>query len=235
MMADAEENTPALWRLVLIGGQTRNIGKTQLVCDVIRAFPKVNWTAGKITLNDDETGVQNADALGGAPTDSICALEWEAHADTGTDSAQFLAAGAKRAFWLRAKPGFLSECFPLLRQALREAAVAAGPGDSPKRALVVESNSLLQFVSPSLYFAVIDPDKEDFENSAQAALNRANALVLRAALATGKSPPAPLWMKVPPELLQQRPSVLQRVGEPLPRPLESLILQMLDDAPSVSF
>ncbi len=95
----------------------------------------------------------------------------------------------------------------------------------------------MQFVKPSLYFAVIDPDKEDFKESALAALERANALVLRAgpAEAEVEASPAPLWMKMPAKLLQQKPSVLQRIGEPLPWPLESLIYQMLDDAPTVSF
>ena len=37
----------------------------------------------------------------------------------------------------------------------------------------------MQFLKPSLYFAVIDPDKEDFKELAQKALDRANALVLR--------------------------------------------------------
>jgi hypothetical protein len=237
-MPDPQENTPKLWRLLVVGGQIRNIGKTQLVCDIIQAFPKVNWIAGKITPNEAESGAQNGEAIGDAPTEDLCALDWETRADTGTDCARFLAAGAKRSFWLRAKQGLLPDCLPVLTQALRELRIepdsSGDPDHSRELALIVESNSLPQFVKPSLYFAVLDPDKEDFEESAQNTLVSANALVLRAARADHEAPPAPLWMKVPAKLLQQRPSVLQRRGEPLPRPLESLILQMFDDSPTVS-
>ena len=34
--------------VVVIGGHTRNIGKTSVVCGVIRALPNWNWTAIKI-------------------------------------------------------------------------------------------------------------------------------------------------------------------------------------------
>jgi len=89
---------------------------------------------------------------------------------------------------------------------------------------------LMQFVKPSLYFAVIDPLRDDFKESAQIALDRAHALVLRGEVG-GDGPPASLWMKLPRKLLQEKPSVLQREGQPLPGPLEVLVHRMLD-APS---
>jgi hypothetical protein len=156
----------------------------------------------------------------------VCALDWESQPDTGTDSARFLEAGAKRSFWLRTKQGYLAEGLPLLREALRESATAIAPGT--KAALIVESNSLMQFLKPSLYFAVIDPDKEDFKESAQKVLDRANALVLRGGV-TGDAPPALLWMKLPTKLLKEKPSVLQRQGEELPRPLEALVYRMMEE------
>jgi hypothetical protein len=216
----------------VVGGHTRSIGKTQLVCDVIAAFPQANWIAGKITQYGHGVCAQNGANCDCAPTEHVCALDWETQADTGTDSARFLAAGAKRSFWLRTKQGFLAEGMPLLREALRDWEREFDPG--AKNALIVESNSLMQFVKPSLYFAVIDPEKEDFKESAQTALDRANALVLRGQKFAGDAPPAPLWMKLPAKLLQERPSVLQREGEKLPRPLESLVYQMLDDPAGVS-
>jgi hypothetical protein len=217
MTVSSIHNAPDFWRLVVVGGCTPSVGKTQLVCDVLRAFPKVNWIAGKIT----EAG------------DGVCTLNWVTDPNAETESGRFLVAGAARSFWLRYKQGSLRECLAILAQSLADA--QAGSGDSRKKALIVESDSLVQFVKPSLYFAVIDPDREDFTESAQTALERANALVLRRGMTDPTVPPALLWMKVPPKLLQQRPSVLQSQGEPLPRPLESLIHQMLDDPPSVSF
>jgi hypothetical protein len=120
---------------------------------------------------------------------------------------------------------------PLLREALREAAADIAP--ETRAAVIVESNSLMQFLKPSLYFAVIDPDKEDFKVSAQKALDRANALVLRGGV-SGDAPPASLWMKLPTKLLREKPSVLQREGEELPRPLEALVYRMMEEEPAAA-
>jgi hypothetical protein len=228
-IAQVKEGT--LWRLVVVGGHTRSIGKTQLVCDIIAAFPKTEWIAGKITQYGHGVCAQNGENCDCAPEEHVCALDWETRADTGTDSARFLKAGAKRSFWLRTKQGFLAEGLPLLRDALREIPGNAEGGEN--RAVILESNSLMQFVRPSLYFAVIDPQREDFKESAQIALDRAHALVLRGDVG-GDAPPAPLWMKLPSKLLQEKPSVLQREGEPLPGPLEVLVHRMLDTPGGVS-
>ena len=94
-----KKNGEELWRLVVVGGHTRSIGKTQLVCDVIQAFPKVIWIAGKITQYGHGVCAQNGENCECAPTDHVCALDWESQPDSGTDSARFLAAGATKSFW----------------------------------------------------------------------------------------------------------------------------------------
>ncbi len=216
MTKSPNQNGPELWRLIVVGGISPNVGRSQLVCDIIRAFPKVNWTAGKFTQAVDEP----------------CALTWETQENSVTGVAPFLAAGASRSFELRANRDSIADCLRLLRRALSDSLSTAA--DPRKRAVVIESDLQMQFLKPSLYFAVIDPDNEDFSEASQVALKSANALVLRATTPVDPNqPPAPLWMKVPPKLLQQRPSVLQTQVESLARPLESLIHQMIDDPPSV--
>jgi hypothetical protein len=212
------------WRLIVVGGHTRSIGKTQLVCDVIHAFPEENWIAGKITQYGHGVCAKNGENCGCAPDEHSYAISWEKKPDTGTDSSRFLAAGAQRSFWLRTKQGFLAEGLPLLREALADLRPST---TSEPPTLILESNSLLQFVQPSLYFAVIDPSREDFKDSARVVLDRADALVLR-----GGSDDAPVaeatWMKLPRHLLNQAPSVHQREGEPLPLPLQVLIRRTLE-------
>lgn len=230
-MAIAQIREKTLWRLIMVGGHTRSIGKTQLVCDVIRAFPRTEWIAGKVTQYGHGVCAQNGENCDCAPMEHVCALDWETRADTGTDSARFLAAGAKRSFWLRTKQGYLAEGLPLLREALNE--IARETGGATERALIVESNSLMQFVRPSLYFAVIDPVKDDFKESAQLALDRANALVMRGEVGGGE-PPAPLWMRLPARLMKEKPSVLQREGEDLPEPLRALVHRILEGPPDSS-
>lgn len=255
--ANTRENTQlgTLWRVIVVGGHTRSIGKTQLVCDIVAAFPKTNWIAGKITQYGHGVCAQNGENCDCAPDEHVSALEWETQANSGTDSARFLAAGAKRSFWLRTKQGFLAEGMPALREALKEVASGEWPleargklvtsGGPPQKAapttdgegrdnfaVIVESNSLMQFVKPSLYFAVIDPARDDFKESAQFALDRAHALVLRGKVEED-APPAPLWMRLPNKLLQEKPSVLQREGESLPEPLWALVHRILEEPATV--
>ncbi len=229
-MPRSDKNPRLHWRVVVVGGHTRSIGKTQLVCDVITAFRSANWIAGKITQYGHGVCAQNGENCDCAPADHACALSWETQVDTGTDSARFLAAGARRSFWLRTKQGFLAEGLPLLRKAL-ELATEAGVAELPP--VILESNSLLQFLKPSLYFAVVDPAKEDFKDSARAALDRADALVLRGT-AEALAAAAPSWTRLPARLLKEKPSVSQREGDPLPEPLHTLVQRLLDGPANVS-
>jgi hypothetical protein len=212
------------WRVIVVGGHTRSIGKTQLVCDVIRAFPEENWIAGKITQYGHGVCAKNGENCGCAPDEHSYAISWEKNAETGTDSSRFLAAGAQRSFWLRTKQGFLAEGLPLLREALAQlpATTALEPPT-----LILESNSVLQFVQPSLYFAVIDPSRDDFKDSARIVLDRADALVLRGGTNDPPVSEAP-WMRLPRQLLNQTPSVHRREGEPLPLPLQVLVRRTLE-------
>ena len=228
-MAANEESVSPRWRVVVVGGHTRSIGKTQLVCDVIAAFPGAGWIAGKITQYGHGVCAQNGENCDCAPTEHACALDWETRSDTGTDSARFLAAGARRSFWLRTKQGFLAEGLPLLRTALRQVGVDGNGETTP---LILESNSLLQFVKPSLYFAVVDPAKEDFKDSARVALDRADALILRGS--PDRFPAAsPAWTQLPSRLLREKPSVSQQEGEPLPQPLRVLLQRVLESPGTV--
>ena len=229
-MPKSDKNPPAHWRVIVVGGHTRSIGKTQLVCDVIAAFPEAKWIAGKITQYGHGVCAQNGEDCDCAPDEHVCAINWEAQGDTGTDSARFLAAGAQRSFWLRTKQGFLAEGLPLLRTALHQAIEAGAPALPP---VIVESNSLLQFLKPSLYFAVIDPAKEDFKDSARVALDRADALVLRGS-GDAFSAAGPSWTKLPGRLLKEKPSVTQLEGQPLPEPLHVLVRRMLEGSANVS-
>jgi hypothetical protein len=229
-LAPNEKSATPRWRVIVVGGHTRSIGKTQLVCDVIAAFPDANWIAGKITQYGHGVCAQNGENCDCAPTEHACALDWEAHSDTGTDSARFLAAGARRSFWLRTKQGFLAEGLPLLRAALRQIGADENGETIP---LILESNSLLQFVKPSLYLAVVDPAKEDFKDSARVALDRADALILRGSPELS-SAASPAWTQLPSRLLREKPSVSQHEGEPLPQPLRVLVQRVLKSPGTVS-
>src|SRR5579872_138125 len=149
--------------IIVVGGHTRSIGKTQLVCDIISALPEANWIAGKITQYGHGVCTQNGHDCDCAPDEHICAIDWEHDAHTGTDSSRFLAAGALGSFWLRTKQGFLAEGMPLLRSALDEVAQRqprvdsvgaryAAPSSPPAPInVILESNTLLQFLKPTSF------------------------------------------------------------------------------------
>ena len=238
-------------RLIVVGGHTRSIGKTQLVCDVIAALPKASWIAGKITQYGHGVCAQNGENCDCAPAEHAVALDWESVGTPLTkvdsDSARFLQSGAERAFWLRTKQGFLAEGMPLLREALlhtenlREPANGSGikpllhSADATESGLnvIIESNSLLQFVKPSLYVTVFDAAREDCKDSARQMLDRADVFVFRRGLDesdVGRPP----WLQLPAQLLREKPSLLQREGEPLPEPLFQLVKRILESPPTVT-
>jgi hypothetical protein len=216
-------------RLIVVGGHTRSIGKTQLVCDLIAALPQANWLAGKITQYGHGVCATNGHDCDCAPTEHIVALDWESETQSGTDSARFLQAGAARSFWLRTKQGYLAEGMAPLRQALSEVGQADGRDGIN---VIVESNSLLQFVKPSLYVTVLDTAHDDFKDSARQMLDRADVFVFRRGLDDGLMSQPP-WMQLPTQLLRQKPSLLQREGEPLPDPLFQLVKRILELPASV--
>jgi hypothetical protein len=193
---------------------------------LIAALPEANFIAGKITQYGHGVCAKNGEHCGCAPDEHASAFSWEASATSGTDSARFLAAGARRAFWLRTKQGFLAEGMPVLREWLK---TITADSDNALVNVIVESNSLLQFLKPSLYLAVLDPLREDFKPSAQSILDRADAYVLRHEVSGG----ATSWPQVSLKLLQARPEFLQAEGEPLPQPLLSLVRDSLAQPPSV--
>ena len=59
--------------IVVVGGHTRNIGKTSVVAGLIAAMPEMRWTAFKITqfghgmcsANGEPCDCETADAIGG--------------------------------------------------------------------------------------------------------------------------------------------------------------------------
>jgi len=179
--------------LVVIGGHSRNLGKTSVVCSIIRALPELQWTAIKVTQYGH--GLCSRD---GKP----CACENPAHPisiseetreavhEAGhipPDSARFLLSGACHAYWVRTPVGRLSEAMPKVRQLLDAAPNA-----------IVESNSLLRFVKPDFCAMVVDGAAADFKPSSLRYLDRADALVL-----TSNAPLA--WREVPASLLARIP------------------------------
>lgn len=153
--------------LIVVGGHSRNVGKTSVVAGLISAIPEFPWTAVKITQYGHGICSANGVACVCAAEDHSWAISEEHDRSGDSDTSRFLVAGAQRVFWTRTEQGRLAEAIPTLRQLLLSA-----------RSIIIESNSILKFFHPSLYLTVLDPETADFKASAQEFLDRADAVIL---------------------------------------------------------
>jgi hypothetical protein len=145
--------------LVAIGGQCRNVGKTSLICSIIRETMDAGWIAVKISRHRHGATIEGA------------RLDEELGRATENDTGRFLRAGARRAFWLRAPGEDMGPAGEHLRQLMK-----LGP-------CIVESNSVLGAVKPDLYFLVMNPALPDVKESAVRYGALADAIVSQSSLA----------------------------------------------------
>ena len=176
--------------VVVVGGHSRNVGKTSVVAGLIAALPDYNWTAFKLTQFGHGLCSRNGEPCDCTPADRCWSIS-EEDASGRSDSARFLAAGAKRSFWVRTEQGRLAHALPTIQRRIAESENA-----------ILESNSILQFIQPDIYISVLDPGTEDFKASAQKFLDRADAIVLHE---RARSQAAALWKDVSLDRALKRP------------------------------
>jgi len=153
--------------VIVIGGQSRSVGKTSVVAGLIAALPEYHWTAFKITQYGHGICSRDGAACDCATADHAWAISEENSRSGGSDTSRFLQAGAERAWWVRTEQGRLAEAMPAIRRKLAEAENA-----------IFESNSIVKFIRPDIYLTVLDPAIADFKKSAQEFLDRADAVIL---------------------------------------------------------
>jgi hypothetical protein len=177
---------------IVIGGHTRNIGKTSVVAGLIAALPQLNWTAIKITQFGHNVCSANGEPCDCQTADHSLAISEERNATTGTDTSRFLSAGAKQVFWVRTRQGELAEAMPRVRKLI-----------SGAENTIIESNSILRFLQPDLSLAVLDPTIADFKPSALRYLDRTDALILPSDATLDALTRA--WPGIAPSLLSNKP------------------------------
>lgn len=149
--------------IVVIGGHARNVGKTSVITGLISALPEYHWTAIKISQHVHGPDLRNAESSNA----NHSAISEEKKRGGDSDTSRFLAAGAARVWWVQAQPEGLAEVMPAIRQRITEA-----------ENVILESNSVLDFLQPDLYIAVLNPAIQDFKLSAQKFFDRADAFVV---------------------------------------------------------
>ena len=132
--------------ILVIGGHTRNVGKTSVVAGLIAALPAFHWTALKITQYGHGVCSANGEACDCATADHSWAVTEEKDRSGESDTSRFLVAGADHSWWVRTQQGHLAEAMPRIRQILASTQNA-----------IIESNSILRFMKPDLYLTVSTP------------------------------------------------------------------------------
>ena len=113
---------------IVVGGRGKNTGKTSLICGILSALPEFAWTAVKVSDHEHRK------------TESI----WEeTGAGQGSDTARFLAAGARRAFLLAAGTEELPE-------QLRQLGSKMGASGD----LIFESNRIVDLIPTDVVVAL---------------------------------------------------------------------------------
>jgi hypothetical protein len=176
--------------LLVVGGHSRSVGKTSLVAGLIAALPEYNWTAMKITQYGHGICSRSGKSCHCASDDHTWAISEEQDVSGQSDTSRFLVAGAHRVWWVRTEQGRLGEAMPRIQQLMSDAAN-----------VILESNSILNFIRPDLYLTVLDPATADFKKSAHEFLDRADAVILHQS-AHRQS----VWNEVSLEQLAERPT-----------------------------
>jgi hypothetical protein len=187
--------------LLAVGGQSRKVGKSALVADIIRAFPDRHWTAVKITPHAESGCPVNGSFCDCSPEEHSYAIREESSRVSTSDSSRFLAAGAHRAFWIETKENHLQHALPALTTEL-----ANGHHS------IIESDGLLKFWKPPLFIMVLNPSNPDFKISARENLQLADAFVFR-------SPCNDSDARYRSLAATTKPQFFQPIGSPLPSDL----------------
>jgi hypothetical protein len=177
---------------IVVGGHSRNVGKTSVVAGLIAGLRAYEWTAVKITQFGHGVCSVSAEPCECAlnETEHSWSLDDESDRSGGSDTSRFLVAGATRSIWVRTKVGMLAEAMPALREQI------TGVDN-----VIIESNSVMKFLRPDLYLTVLDFATADFKSSALEFLDRANAVLLHSSAMDTR----PQWDKVSLRLIEGKP------------------------------
>ncbi len=194
--------------ILVVGGHSRNVGKTSVVCGLLQALPG-KWTAIKITqFGHGVCSSSGADCECATDPDHPFAITRETHRDSGTDTSRYLEAGAAESLWLRTRAGELGFAVPALRRVFARAAD-----------VIIESNSVIQYLKPDAYLTVIDLRVEDFKASSRLYLDRADAIVFSAREENNQS----AWSRVSNRIFAQKPSFFLEPGFQIPPDLIAFV------------
>ncbi len=184
--------------IVVVGGHSRNIGKTGVVAGLISALAPMGWTAIKVTQFGHGVCSANGKPCDCETADHTVAISEEREPGS-TDSGRYLASGAVRSLWVRTRQGQLVEAMPRIRKEIE-----------CSQNTLIESNSILRFLRPDLYLSVLDPAVSDFKDSARRYLDRADAILIPEPAGSGANLRDHPWKGISSSLYRGTPVLVMR-------------------------
>lgn len=152
--------------LIVVGGQTKHVGKTTLICNIIRSFPEVSWIAVKISPHvHDPVGKTRV-----LESDSGWVISEQCSRGVESDTARFIEVGAARSLLLYSTQESLAEACSRLKTHLTHA-----------QHVIVESSGALRFLRSDLALLVLSPGSSDFKSSAINQLSKFDAVLVKQA------------------------------------------------------
>ena len=144
---------------MVVGANGKDVGKTALVCAVVAALPEFAWTAVKLRGHDYESAGRGS--ISSADFQPV--IHEELSAGQETDTARYLAAGARRALLVtRSGPNVpIDE----IRSAIGE-----------DRNIIFESNRIVDVIKPDVCLALVG-DNTERKPSFERLLRKADAVV----------------------------------------------------------
>ena len=155
------------FQIVAVSGFSSNVGKTTLVCELLRQLP--GWEAIKLTRGHyrscgrDPAGCCVSDLLREEP---VVRSGREANYQIGKDTGRFWDAGAANVHWVIAKDD-------QVEQGISEALARV-----EAEGVIVEGNSFLEYVEADLAIMCARSDGGTIKSSARRALARSDLLYL---------------------------------------------------------
>ncbi len=161
--------------MLMAGAAGRNLGKTQFLCQAIRAQSANGPVAGiKVTAFDDIEGEVQADKLltqTYRTIDGDFVVTHEKPGDDNKDTHRMYRAGAERVYWLRAKRSHLEQGLDALFKIMEADGV-----DLEQTCLVCESGGARNFIEPGLFF-IIQEHNDSLKPSCRDVAHLADRLV----------------------------------------------------------
>lgn len=148
--------------LIVVGGQASKIGKTSVIVAILSRFRQFQWTAVKTTQHLHRPASCEPVAF---------ADDWrlwkQTSASSDSDTARFLAAGAKTALLLEAS----NAAIPAAAAALQREIAACSH-------VIIESSRIMEFIDPDLFLMLLSAVRKECKTALEARIRQAHIILL---------------------------------------------------------